>query len=156
MKISKNSKNKISSQLKYRKAVFIVVYKKENNKIFYLILKRHKHWKGWEFAKGGIDAGETELETVKRELKEECGLQLKSIRNHNIKGKYKYPHRIPDRNGTIGQTYSLYSTEVYPGEVIIDKNEHSDYKWLEYENAFKTLSKQNQKTCLDIVNKKLH
>jgi len=140
---------------KYRKAIFVVIYKKENKKIFYLILKRYKHWKGWEFAKGGIDDGETELETAKRELKEECGLKLKSIRNHNVRGKYKYPHQFPDRNGIIGQTYSLFSAEVYPGEVKIDKNEHSDYKWLEYKDALKTLSKQNQKVCLGIVNKRI-
>jgi tRNA nucleotidyltransferase (CCA-adding enzyme) len=145
--------NNLKPTEKYRKAVFVVIYKKENNKTLYLILKRYKHWKGWEFAKGGIYDGETELETAKRELKEECGLKLKSIKNPNIKGKYKYPHQFPDRDGIMGQTYSLYSAEVYPGEVKIDKNEHSDYKWLEYKDALKTLSKQNQKVCLGIVSK---
>ncbi len=142
--------------LNYRKAVFVVVYKKENKELSYLILKRHKHWKGWEFPKGGIDKGEYELETVKRELKEETGLKLKSIQNHNIKGKYNYPRQLPDRKGIIGQTYSLYSAEVYPGEVKIDQHEHSGFQWLEYREALKTLSKQDQKMCLGIVNKRIN
>ena len=40
---------------KYRKIVFIVTYAKLKDKIYYLILKRKLHWKGWEFVKGGID-----------------------------------------------------------------------------------------------------
>ena len=142
-------------QFKYRKAVFIVVYKKENKKIFYLILKRCKHWRGWEFPKGGIDKNETEIDTAKREVKEETNLKIKNIKMHNVRGKYKYPHQFPDRKGIIGQTYSLYSTEVFSGKVKFDKHEHCGFQWLEYKQALKTLSKNDQKMCLGIVNKRL-
>ena len=41
---------------KYRKSVFGVAYCKDNDgKIEYIILKRKKHWKGWEFPKGKIE-----------------------------------------------------------------------------------------------------
>jgi ADP-ribose pyrophosphatase YjhB (NUDIX family) len=63
---------------KYRLAVFIVVYRRTKNffgnkKIKYLLLKRKKHWVGWEFPKGGVDKGESPRETAIRETKEECG-----------------------------------------------------------------------------------
>jgi len=144
-----------SEKGKYRKAVFIVIYRIENEKIFYLILKRKKHWVGWEFSKGGIEKGETEMDAVKRETLEESGLKIKKIINHHRKGKYRYPRGFPDREGIIGQTYSLYSAEVFPGEVKFDHHEHSAYKWLEYKETQKTLSKQDQKMCLGIVNKRL-
>src|SRR3989344_1192122 len=48
-----------SINMKLRKGVFIIVYRKEKDKLSYLILKRKLHWKGWEFPKGGIEKGET-------------------------------------------------------------------------------------------------
>ena len=41
-------------KMKYRNAIFIVVYAKQKDKIYYLILKRKLHWKGWEFQKEGL------------------------------------------------------------------------------------------------------
>src|SRR3989344_1001102 len=95
----------------YRKAVFVVIYKKQDNKIQYLILKRKLHWKGWEFTKGGVENGETEMFTVIREVKEETGLNAVKIINHKKKGKYNYKKIIPNRP-YLGQTYSLYSAQV--------------------------------------------
>jgi 8-oxo-dGTP pyrophosphatase MutT (NUDIX family) len=139
----------------FRKAIFVVVYKLVNQKPEYLILKRKKHWKGWEFTKGGIEKGESKEETVKREVKEETGLKIKKLNKFNIQGKYFYKNALRDRKETIGQTYCLYSAEVFPGRVIFDKREHSKYIWLNYENAEKKLTWSNQKRCLKIVNQKL-
>ncbi len=137
----------------YRKGIFIIVYKKENNSISYLLLKRKLHWKGWEFPKGGLEENENEIQTVKREAIEETGLQLKKIKRYSIKGKYKYHKKLEDRPGVIGQTYSLYSAEVDDKEIKIDKREHAGFKWLTFEKAIKKLTWLNQKKCLKIVNK---
>jgi 8-oxo-dGTP pyrophosphatase MutT (NUDIX family) len=139
----------------YRRAVFVVVYRIEFGKIFYLLLKRKKHWHGWEFPKGGIEEGEKEIDAVLRECFEETGLRVSKIKNHHVHGKYKYPRGFPDRKGIIGQTYSLYSAEVNDEKVFFDKDEHEGYVWLEYKKALKRLSKQNQKICLGIVNKRV-
>ena len=40
---------------KFRNAIFAVAYSREGDNIKYLLLKRKKHWIGWEFPKGGID-----------------------------------------------------------------------------------------------------
>ena len=76
--------------MKYRKAVFIVTYKKEGDKTLYLMLKRKLHWKGWEFPKGGAKKGETIRQTIIREVKEEVGLKPIKITNYKIKGKFRY------------------------------------------------------------------
>ena len=44
-----------------------VVYKKENNEYFFLLVYSVKN-KEWSFPKGHIEKGETELETAKREI----------------------------------------------------------------------------------------
>jgi len=141
---------------KYRPAVFVVVYKKQYGKIFYLLLKRRKHWIGWEFTKGGIEQGEDIIKAVKREIFEESGLKPKKIIKFRIKGKYKYHKLFKDRPGFMGQKYQLFSGLVddKPGKtkVKLDKKEHSDWKWLEFNSAIKLLTHKNQKRCLSIVN----
>ena len=53
----------------------------------------------------------------------------------------------------IGQTWKLFSVEVKKGKVKIDKREHSSFEWLSYESAMDKLTYENQKNCLEIVNK---
>jgi len=143
-------------ELKLRKAVFIVTYKKDVKKnVSYILLKRHKHWKGYEFPKGGIEKGENLLQTVKREVKEETGLKIIKIKKYPIKGYYLYPNMIRGRPEVAGQTYILFSAEVGEGKIKMDKREHSGFIWLPYGQAIKKLTWPNQKKCLTIVNRSL-
>jgi 8-oxo-dGTP pyrophosphatase MutT (NUDIX family) len=136
---------------KYRNAVFAVVWIKENNKIKYLILKRKKHWVGWEFPKGKIEFLETKKMAVRREVKEETGLNILKIKRFHVDGLYKYKKKMNDRKGFIGQTYHLFSAEVEKGKVSIER-EHSDFKWMNFSEAVKKVTWANQKKCLKIVN----
>lgn len=136
---------------KYRKSVFIVVYSKQGNKTDYLILKRKKHWRGWEFPKGGIEKSEKIIDSVKREIVEETGLKALKIKKFNVHGKYNYRKKFPDRPGFIGQTYSLFAVNVEKEKVDIDEKEHSKYRWLDFKKAHEKLTFPNQKRCLRIV-----
>lgn len=142
---------------KYRKALFIVVYRRElkENKIYYLLLKRKLHWKGWEFPKGGIKDKESAIKTIKREIKEETGQSPKNILKYPVSGKYKYKNLLVDRPLIVGQEYKLYSAEIFNKKIIVDKVEHSGFKWLTFEKAMKKLTWDNQKKCLKVVKKKL-
>ncbi len=137
---------------RYRKAVFIVTYRKEKHRIIYLILKRKLHWIGWEFPKGGVEKFEFKKSAVKRELKEETGQSSNNIKKYSIKGKYKYHMSFKDRPGYIGQSYKLYSAEIKNKKIILDKREHVGYLWLPYDKALKKLTWLNQRKCLSIVN----
>ncbi len=136
----------------YRKAVFIVTYAIEKEVIYYLLLKRKLHWKGWEFPKGGLEKNENLIDTIKRELKEETGLKPLKIKSFKIHGKYSYKKEYPERIGFIGQSYSLYSAEVKKQKAKVDRREHSNYKWFKFDKAVKKLTWGNQKKCLNIVN----
>jgi DNA polymerase len=146
-KIQKEKKEKV-----HRQAVFIVAYRQINKKILYVLLKRKKHWTGWEFPKGGIEKNENLLKTVKRECFEETGQYPIRINSFNVSGKYKYHKEFEDRPGIMGQAYRLFSARIRSGEIKIDKREHSGYKWLEFNEAVKKLTWPNQKKCLKIVN----
>jgi 8-oxo-dGTP pyrophosphatase MutT (NUDIX family) len=138
--------------MKYRRGVFVVTYAKDKNKIYYLILKRKHHWSGWEFPKGGINSLETKKHAAIREIREETGLKIISIKKFNYSGKYLYKKEFSDRKGIIGQTFFLYAAEARKEKVKIDKNEHFEYKWLLFSKAMKKLTWNNQKKCLRIVN----
>jgi len=138
-------------KIRFRKAVFVVVYSNVKDKIEYLILKRKKHWVGWEFPKGGVEFFETRNHAVKREVKEETGLKILKIKKFKVYGKYDYDKKYSDRKGLVGQDFLLYAAEVEKNKVVIDKREHSDFKWMNFKDAEKKLTWKNQKKCLKIV-----
>jgi 8-oxo-dGTP pyrophosphatase MutT (NUDIX family) len=143
---------------KYRSAVFIVVYKKHKNKVEYLILQRKLHWDGWEIPKGGIEKGETAIQAVYRELKEEVGLPAIKIQSYNYSGRYNYDKKTrkdKQRKDYLGQSFTLYSAQIKSGKIKIDKREHKSYEWQSYEKAREKLSWVNQKNSLKIVNDSL-
>lgn len=142
-------------KLKYRRAVFILTYAEtKHGGVSFLILKRKHHWRGWEFPKGGIEKGETQIQTAKRELNEETGRKpIGKIKKFNYSGRYKYPKVFRDRPGYIGQTYSLYAAKVKKGNgnVHLDPLEHSGHKWVSYSEALKKLTWPDQRKALRIV-----
>ncbi len=151
-----NKKYKMKKEKpKIRQAVFIITYTEEKDKILYLILKRKKHWKGYEFPKGGVDSGETAIQTAKREVFEETGQKPIKVKKYPIKGVYRYPQEFPDRPGVLGQNYTLFSAEIKKSKIKIDKREHLGYEWMDFNQAIKKLTFDNQKKCLRYVNKRL-
>ena len=140
---------------KYRRGIFLVVYRKKGDDIKYLILKRKLHWKGWEFPKGGKRKGESDFDTLRRELREETGLKPGSVGRYNKKGKYVYDKGAVEDRNFYGQTYILYSVQVDSMKVKLDKLEHEGHKWVDFNKAVEMLTWPNQRACLKIVNERL-
>ncbi len=144
---------------KYRRAVFIVVYRRTKGlfgkeKLKFLLLRRRKHWIGWEFPKGGVDKGEKLIDTAKRELFEECGQIGFNFRKYDFSGRYIYDKELRDRKGFFGQTYALFSAEIKDRKVKIDEKEHSRYKWVSFNRALGLLTHENQIKGLKVFLKK--
>jgi 8-oxo-dGTP pyrophosphatase MutT (NUDIX family) len=139
----------------YRKGIFCIIYRQENGKIIYLLLKRKLHWRGWEFPKGGVARGENLVRCVKREVKEETGFFPRKIRWHRIRGRYSYSRTLADRAHYSGQSYLLFSAEIKNKNIKIDEKEHSSYIWVDFNKALKLLTWPNQRKCLNIVHKTL-
>lgn len=140
---------------RYRKAVFAVAYSKNKNEILYVILKRKKHWKGWEFPKGKIEKGEKKSETALREVREETGLKCLGFKTFKVEGDYKYDKELSDRPGIVGQTFSLFAVELEKGKIKVDSLEHTSGKFVSFNEALEKLTWPNQRRCLRIVNKSL-
>jgi 8-oxo-dGTP pyrophosphatase MutT (NUDIX family) len=152
MKKSKEEKRK---KEKYRRAVFGVAYSiNSDGKIEYILLKRKKHWKGWEFPKGKIEKFETKRMAARREVSEETGLKILKIKRFKEKGVYLYHKKLWDRPDKVGQTYQLFAVQVWKGDgrLKLDHIEHNGYKWVSFKEAERELTWPNQRKCLKIVN----
>ncbi len=136
---------------RYRPSVFIVVYTKIKGKIQYLILKRKLHWHGWEFPKGGIKLFETHRHAVIRELQEETGLRPLGIIDLHKFGKYRYPQKVSDRPGYIGQSYHLFAVHVSKGQVTLDTREHDGFQWMTYPAVRRMLTWTDQQKAISIA-----
>lgn len=132
----------------YRKGVLGIVINKKRE---FLILYRKLHWRGWEFPKGGLSKGETEEQALKRELKEETGLDVNIVTRLPHKVVYYYP---PEFIGKTGTKYSGAKQVVYlvlaDGKVKLSE-EHAKYRWVSYKDARKLLRHETQKKALDIA-----
>ncbi|MFA6436892.1 MAG: NUDIX domain-containing protein [Candidatus Paceibacterota bacterium] len=133
----------------------VIFYKTQNKKIEYLLLhypkgvrtKFHGHW---DHVKGHVDEGESETETLIREIEEETGLihgDLEII--DGFREDIHYNFRT--ERGLHYKEVIFYLVRSNTKEVHISE-EHDDYKWLLYEDALETITFQGGKDILTKAN----
>jgi bis(5'-nucleosidyl)-tetraphosphatase len=143
----------------FEKSVGAVVFRKEGDKIYYLLLKyRNGHW---DFPKGHIESGETEEETMRRETREETGIDdLKIIPEFSEKFRYfyiargnEYKERKAKGAGIlIAKKVIFYLAETSQKEVNLSI-EQVNYIWLEFGEALKKVTYNSPKRVLKKANK---
>ena len=123
------------------------IYRNTDTGPVYLMLKRStgKHYEHlWQGVAGKIEKGETAVQTVVRELEEETGKKPKKlfVADH-IASFYDA------RNDRI-QMVPIFGIEVDNSEVQLSE-EHSEYKWVSFDEALTLLTWKGQKEGLRIV-----
>jgi len=119
-----------------------VLFRKEDGAEMFLLL--HYPAGHWDYPKGNIEKGEQELETVRREIKEETGIEDVVI----IDGFKKVVEYNYKRNSaSLHKEVSYYVAQCQTSKVTISF-EHIGYQWLGYEAAMKKLTFKNAKTVL--------
>ncbi len=123
------------------------VYRILEKEIKFLILKRAKtklYEHLWQGVAGKIEKGETASQAALRELKEETGL-------------VPYKMFIADHVSSFYESYKdrinfvpVFGIEVHKRQIILS-DEHCEYKWVDFETAYKTLTWNGQKRGLKVV-----
>ncbi|HUH82260.1 MAG TPA: NUDIX domain-containing protein [Nitrososphaerales archaeon] len=123
-----------------------VVYRRAVDRRLFLLLQNAGRW---DFPKGGIETGESELQTVMREVKEETGLQAIRI-IPGFRKVIEYFYRRDGKNIHKQVVYLLASTEE---EKITISFEHQGFGWFHYDDALARASYENSKLTLAAAEK---
>ena len=98
----------------------------------------------WDFAKGGIEKGESELQTVIREVKEETGLHS----NRKVPGFRKVNEYFYRREGKNIHKQVVYLLASTAEERVKISFEHQGFGWFSFEEARERASYGNSKLTL--------
>ena len=138
------------------KSAGAVIFRMENSKPYYLLLRYHSGH--WEFAKGHIEEGESNEETVRREIEEETGIKEVKIINgfkeyikYFFRASYGLEGEEKKKAPWIFKLVVFYLAQTREIEVKISK-EHKDFIWLPFEGALKKLTYKNAKNILTKAN----
>lgn len=124
------------------KSAGVIVFRRENNEVYYLLLKYG--WGHWGFIKGHIEKGEKEIETIKREAFEEAGItDLRFVFGFKEKIEYDYFYRKQKRHKIV----YYYLAETKQKNIRLSY-EHTDYIWLTYERALKKITYESDRNVL--------
>ena len=130
----------------------VFIYRKYNDGIKYLLLKRSASevYPGiWSIAGGRIDDGEKAYETGIREMFEETGLTS------------KYFYKVDkidcfyDIKNDVIQLTPIFLAEANEGEVILSE-EHSEYRWMNFEEAYENIFWIDWKNNIKLINEILN
>lgn len=107
----------------------VVIYRVNNNVIEYLLL--HHIAGHWDFAKGKVEAGETNEQAALRELHEEAGLKTSLEQGFQESVEYKFM----ERDGKMTKKTVFFFLGRVAQEPVILSHEHKDFVWLPYKEA---------------------
>ncbi len=98
----------------------------------------------WDFPKGHVDKGETEIETATRELEEETGIK-NIILLDNFRKTINY--KIQKRDRKISKEVVFFIATTVETEINLS-HEHVDYGWFDFTSALKQLTYDNARSVL--------
>ena len=140
------------------KQVLIIPYRIINQKIEYCILKR-KNMQIWQWVAGGVEDFDKDIITAaKREMKEEIGISedidivelecFTKIPVVNIVKEFKWGDNV-----YYEYEYS-FAANISDKQIKISE-EHSEYKWVSYDEARNLLKYDSNKSALWELNEKI-
>ncbi len=128
------------------------IVRKINNNLEFLLLKRaeNESYAGiWQMVTGSIDNDETAYETAAREIKEETGLTIKKLWVVPRINSFYYP-----KNDSVCLV-TVFAALVDAVHDINISAEHSDFIWVEKDEAIKMLAWDGQRKSVELIDEYL-
>lgn len=109
--------------------------------LFLLMINRRGYW---EFPKGHLKEGESDMMAALREVTEETGISnLEVLKGFKTTIKYRYMKQGRESDKEV----TFYLMETRPQNVVIS-DEHRGFVWLPYNEAMAKLSYNNARRVL--------
>ncbi|NLJ95761.1 MAG: NUDIX pyrophosphatase [Clostridiales bacterium] len=139
--------------------VLVIPYIIQDSKIRYAVFHR-SDMNLWQFISGGGEDGETPLQSAKREAFEEAGI---SIDNHfyslqtccSIATECFKEHRKTWGKECLVIPEYTFAVNINSVDMILS-DEHTNYEWLDYDNAKEKLRYDSNKVALWEVDNKIN
>ncbi|WP_415283892.1 bis(5'-nucleosyl)-tetraphosphatase [Candidatus Nitrososphaera sp. FF02] len=109
----------------------------------FLLLRNRRGF--WGFPQGHKEKGETEIQTLVREVKEETGISELDIRSYI--GKITYSYYRGDGVRSDKEVRFYYATT--PTKEVKISEEHADFTWATLKDAFSLLDHAKLRQILD-------
>jgi 8-oxo-dGTP pyrophosphatase MutT (NUDIX family) len=113
-----------------------------NNECKVLLLEKQHRIKGvyWDLPGGRLQKGETVMETLRREIEEETGLQC-------LEGTSPFDMiltdiRIPTSSGEVGLILSIYHCNISSSFIPQLSTEHTGFGWFSFSETAQLLASQ--------------
>lgn len=128
----------------YENSCGAVVFRYISGAPRFLLIKncRSAHW---GFPKGHVERGETDIDTAKREVLEETGLNINIVDGFVERSEYKI-------GGKVDKNVLIFLASTTDTQTVIQKEEISDYVWLKFPQAVNALKFDNDKHILKKAN----
>lgn len=107
----------------------LVVFNDKNE----ILMQLRSDYKQWGFPGGGLELGESLEDTAKRELEEETGLILDSLKLIDIVSGEETYREYPNGDKVYDVT-AVYEVTGYHGNLKINDDESLDFEWFSFEN----------------------
>ena len=119
-----------------------IVYCIENQDVKFLLLRYSQGH--WDFPKGNKERGETHIDTIRREIKEETGISdVTFIDGFEKEISYNYT-----RDNRLISKKVLYRLARTHSKDVVLSSEHTNFEWDPYELALKRLTYKKSKEIL--------
>ena len=107
------------------------------------------HNKGhWDFPKGHVESGETEVETAKREVKEETNIDVE------VNEEYRYSTKYSPKENVIKEVIYFLARNISDNKQA-QLEEVSEVKWFSMEEAMSNITFDSSRNILIQLNKDL-
>lgn len=145
----------------YEKSIGGVVFRRENGEIKYFVIQHSRESHHWSFPKGHIEENETAEGTLRREIKEETGIEQMEIIPgflqqeryfYAAKGKEKEWRKEIGRGIYILKDVKFFLVETQEKEIKLSL-EHQNYDWLPFADALKRITHKQDKNILKQADK---
>ena len=121
---------------------------RQENGVWQVLLILHQGGRHWAFPKGHGDAGETALDSARRELKEETGLDIQELLQESpLIERYQF-----HRNHEIVIKTVQYFPALVSGNLQLQTEEIRDAKWVPLKESASHLTfKEAKEMCNKLV-----
>lgn len=131
----------------------VLYFMRRDEPQFLLLRYPHGHW---DFVKGHKEKGETDRETLSREVEEETKIQNITIRKgfcdevqfrYTAKGNEREKRQKKGRGLYVYKKVIYYIAEAHEARVELSE-EHTDWSWVPYEDALRKITHRNSQNIL--------